>query len=119
MKSVASRLVGITVRCLMTGLFLAMISGAAFAQIPVQGVLQDAAKDAAKEAVKDAAKDAAKSAAKDALGIKKPVAGHAEMMDGCKKMMEGKQTLKEHLRQTGKLKKDVAPGRGNHDDPGA
>ena len=47
----------------------------------------------------------------EALGVKKPVQGQAEMMDGAKMMMNGKKTLKSDLVKDAKVK-EGAPWKG-------
>jgi hypothetical protein len=91
MKSAASRLMKTTICSLIAGLFLLVTSGAVFAQMDMKGVLKEGAKEGAMEM----------------LGVKKPVQGQAEMMDGAKMMMDGKKTLKNDLVKSDKVKEGV------------
>lgn len=88
MKTVALRLMKTTTCSLIAGLFFLMTSGVAFAQTSVTDVLKDTARQGAMEA----------------LGVKKPVQGQTEMMDGAKMMMKAKKTIKNDLIKDGKLK---------------
>jgi hypothetical protein len=88
MKSLASRLMKTSTSSLMAGLFLLTTSGAVFAQMPMKDVLKETAKEGAMEA----------------LGVKKPVQGQVEMMDGAKMMMNGKKTLKSDLVKNANVK---------------
>ncbi len=81
MKKLGSRL-------LLAASFLLMTSGVVFAQAPMKDVLKETAKEGAMEM----------------LGVKKPVQGQTEMMDGAKMMINGKKTLKNDLVKSGKLK---------------
>ncbi len=88
MKSVASRLMKIATYSLIAGVFLFMASGATFAQAPASDVLKGAAKEGAKEM----------------LGVDQPVQGRTEMMDGAKKMLNGRKMLKDDLVKAKKVK---------------
>jgi hypothetical protein len=88
MKTVALRLIKTATCSLIAGLFFFMTSGVAFAQTSVTDVLKDTARQGALEA----------------LGVKKPVQGQTEMMDGAKMMMKAKKTIKNDLIKDGKLK---------------
>lgn len=71
---------------------LVLASGQTFAQAPISDVLKGKAKEGAMEM----------------LGVKKPVQGQAEMMDGAKMMMDGKKTLKGDLVKNEKVKEGAA-----------
>ncbi len=69
-----------------------LTSGQPFAQAPMSDVLKGKAKEGAMEM----------------LGVKKPVQGQAEMMDGAKMMMDGRKTLKGDLVKNQKVKEGAA-----------
>lgn len=71
---------------------LLMTSAVVFAQAPMKDVLKETAKEGAMEM----------------LGVKKPVQGQAEMMDGAKMMMNGKKSLKSDLVKNAKVKEGAA-----------
>lgn len=87
MNRIASKLLVATF-CLMVSVSLLGTPGLGLAQLSPQDALKGAAKDSAKEM----------------LGVAKPVEGRTEMLDGAKRMVEGRQVLREHLQRMGKIK---------------
>lgn len=74
------------------GAILVLASGQGFAQTPMSDVLKGKAKEGAMEM----------------LGVKKPVQGQTEMMEGAKLMMDGKKALKADLVKSEKVKEGTA-----------
>ncbi len=88
MKSAVKRM-SRTLGCVVTiGAVLVLTSGVLFAQPQMGDVLKEKAKEGAMEM----------------MGVKKPVQGQAEMMDGAKKVMDGKKMLKADLVKNDKIK---------------
>lgn len=92
MKSVDLKWTGAVALLLITVSFLLAVSGGAFAQVPMKDVL----------------KEGVKGGAMEMLGVKQPVQGQAEMMDGAKLMMDGRRMLKDKLVRKGKIKEGAA-----------
>jgi len=92
MQAVASRLMKLAAYSLIAGLFMLTISGTAFSQV----------------SMKDVAKETAKESALEMLGAKKAIEGRVEMMDGAKKMLDGKKVLKADLIKSDSIKEGVA-----------